>query len=97
MLAAHLDAAESIPQLLNVVFGREGRLRPYNKFLEWELKNHPLQQLPWPSQEFIRAIKRVLQDGDIEAMKDLYRKICATSLGMGHREVVRGWEGYKME
>ena len=81
MLAAHLDAVESVPQLLNVVFGHEGRLRPYNKFLEWELKNYPLQHLPWPSEDFIQAIGKVLQIGDIEIMKDFYRKLCATSLG----------------
>ena len=97
MLAAHLDAIESIPMLLNVLFGREGRLRPYNKFLEWELKKYPLQHLPWPPDEFMAAIKKVLQTGDIEIMKDFYRKLRDTSIEMGYEKDIQEWDGYKLE
>jgi hypothetical protein len=97
MPAAHLDAVESIPMLLNVMFGREGRLRPYNKFLEWELKNYPLQHLPWPPEEFIGAIKKVLQNGDIETMKDFYRKLRDTSIEMGYEKDIQEWDGYRLE
>ncbi len=40
--AAVLDAAESVASLLDVVFTVEGRVRPYNKFLRWELDIPPL-------------------------------------------------------
>lgn len=97
MFAAHLDAAESIPMLLNVLFGREGRLRPYNKFLEWELKNYPLQHLPWSPDEFINATRKVLQTGDIETMKDFYRKLRDTSIELGYEKDIHAWDGYKLE
>ena len=41
-LASLLDAQESIPWFLEFVFTVHGRLRPYNKWLEWELEQHPL-------------------------------------------------------
>lgn len=40
--AALLDERESVPWLLSAVFAVHGRLRPYNKYLAWELATHPL-------------------------------------------------------
>lgn len=40
--AAYLDEIESVPWLLETVFALHGRLRPYNKYLQWELDNFPL-------------------------------------------------------
>ena len=44
--AAYLDEVESVPWLLETVFGLHGRLRPYNKYLQWELDTFPLPH-PW--------------------------------------------------
>jgi hypothetical protein len=44
--AAALDEQESVGWLLTTVFALHGRLRPYNKYLEWELATHPLPD-PW--------------------------------------------------
>jgi hypothetical protein len=41
-LERRLDAAESVHWWLDVVFTLEGRVRPYNKYLAWELREHPL-------------------------------------------------------
>lgn len=40
--AAWLDEMESVPWLLETVFTLHGRLRPYNKYLDWELATFPL-------------------------------------------------------
>ena len=40
--AAFLDEVESVPWLLQTVFTLHGRLRPYNKYLGWELDRFPL-------------------------------------------------------
>ena len=37
-LEGHLDAAESIVWLLDFVFAAHGRVRPFNKWLRWELQ-----------------------------------------------------------
>ncbi|WP_250008847.1 nucleotidyltransferase domain-containing protein [Actinoplanes sp. M2I2] len=44
--AAALDEQESVGWLLGTAFALHGRLRPYNKYLEWELATHPLPP-PW--------------------------------------------------
>ncbi|MEU8817980.1 hypothetical protein [Actinoplanes sp. NPDC048796] len=44
--AALLDQMESLPWMLETVFALHGRLRPYNKYLAWELANFPLPE-PW--------------------------------------------------
>ncbi len=45
-VAAALDTAESVPWLLTTVFALHGRLRPYNKYLRWELTTYPMAE-PW--------------------------------------------------
>jgi hypothetical protein len=40
--AARLDEMESVPWLLETAFALHGRLRPYNKYLQWELEQFPL-------------------------------------------------------
>jgi predicted nucleotidyltransferase len=40
--AARLDSAESVASMLDVVFALSGRVRPYNKYLAWELREYPL-------------------------------------------------------
>jgi hypothetical protein len=46
---SRLDAAESVPYWLTCVFALEGRVRPYNKYLAWELREHPLGQTSGPA------------------------------------------------
>ena len=46
-LERRLDAAESVHWWLDVVFTLEGRVRPYNKYLAWELREHPLSVPEW--------------------------------------------------
>ncbi|WP_148613148.1 hypothetical protein [Nocardioides rubriscoriae] len=41
-LERRLDSAEAVAWLLDTVFVMEGRVRPYNKYLAWELHEHPL-------------------------------------------------------
>ena len=95
--AAHLDATESVPMLLSLLFGREGRIRPYNKFLEWELRNYPLKYLPWSPEEFLRLTEKTLKTGDIETMKVFFIKLRDTSVQLGFVEAVNGWNGYVLE
>jgi hypothetical protein len=44
-LEHRLDAAESMPWLLDVIFTLAGRVRPYHKYLPWELRHHPFARL----------------------------------------------------
>jgi hypothetical protein len=58
-LEARLDAAESVPLLLEVVFALEGRMRPYNSYLAWSLEHHPLAA--WPGDALLERIEATLR------------------------------------
>lgn len=68
LLEARLDAAESLPWLLDVVFTLAGRLRPYNKYLPWELREHPLAVSEWSAEALLPELERILA-GDPDAIR----------------------------
>ena len=92
--ASHLDGSESLPFLIGALYGLEGRLKPYNKYLEWEFKNHPLKDFPYEGQEFLEKMRLVLATGDMEVLKDIYRVMEKLFIERGHEETVHGWDGY---
>lgn len=59
-LEARLDAVESIAPFLDVVFALHGRVRPYNKYLEWELREHPLPSTTLSAEAVLPIIIRLL-------------------------------------
>jgi hypothetical protein len=67
-LESRLDAAESLPWLLNVVFTLAGRIRPYNKYLPWELREHPLEVSEWSAERFLPELELMLA-GDPVAIR----------------------------
>ncbi|MBO0844619.1 MAG: nucleotidyltransferase domain-containing protein [Nocardioides sp.] len=68
LLEARLDAAESVSWLLHVMFTLAGRLRPYNKYLPWELRTHPLAVPEWSAAAFLPELERMLA-GDPDAIR----------------------------
>lgn len=68
LLEARLDAAESLPWLLDVVFTLAGRLRPHNKYLPWELREHPLAVPEWSAEALLPELERILA-GDPDAIR----------------------------
>ena len=94
-LEARLDAAESVPWLLDVVFAIAGRVRPYNKYLPWELRTHPLAG--WPAEELLALVQRSL-DGDPGAIRETFpqvRAACAAyDAGRGHTRTTDLFEGW---
>ncbi|WP_405792923.1 hypothetical protein [Streptomyces sp. NBC_01506] len=88
---AHLDAAESVPYLLTVVFALHQRVRPYNKYLLWELRNHPLGAPPWAADVLIPQIRRVLADGDLATQRALFATVERAARWAGHGSVLDSW------
>ena len=95
-IASHLDATESIFALIAIVFALEGRLRPYNKFLEWELKTHPLKLLPWSGDIFLKKVEKIVKTGDIATQKEILNKVFKIFRHNGYDAVIDGWNGYYM-
>jgi predicted nucleotidyltransferase len=86
-LGALLDAQESIPWFLEFVFALHGRLRPYNKWLEWELEQHPL-----PINVPLDRLERIARTGDAGEQRALFRDVEALAREHGLAAVIDGWE-----
>jgi hypothetical protein len=84
-----LDAVEAIPPALRTIFALADRVRPYNKYLEWELRHHPLED--WDADELPPLLDRVLT-GEPEAQHELFRRIEEPARREGFGDVIDGWE-----
>lgn len=71
-LERRLDAAESVPWLLDTLFTLHGRVRPYHKYLPWELQHHPLPG--WTAKELVGLLERTL-DGDPAALRETFARV----------------------
>jgi hypothetical protein len=81
LVAARLDEMESVAWLLNTVFALHGRLRPYNKYLHWELATFPLPA-PWDGS----LPERVAADP-----AGLFADVCELAVRAGHGDVLDSW------
>ncbi|MEV0775330.1 hypothetical protein [Streptomyces sp. NPDC050428] len=88
---AHLDAAESVPYLLTVVFALHHRVRPYNKYLLWELEHHPLGAPEWASDVLFPQLRRIVADGDLAAQRALFATVERAARRAGHAPVLDSW------
>lgn len=88
---ARMDAAESLPWALTLIFAFERRIRPYNKYLPWELQNHPLQRPDWSADVLLPRVEAILTSADADAQRLVLRSIeqAARELGLGG--IVDGW------
>lgn len=73
-LERRLDAAESVPWLLDTIWSLAGRVRPYHKYLPWELRAHPLPG--WPADVLLPLLERTL-DGDPAAVRETFARVSA--------------------
>jgi hypothetical protein len=96
-LEARLDAAESVPWLLDTVFTLAGRVRPYNKYLAWELREHPLPIDGFTAATLIPLVTRML-DGDVAPLREVFplvdragREWDAAHGGAALGEMIDGW------
>ena len=90
-LASRLDAAESVPWWLEFLFAAHGRVRPYNKWLRWELETHPLGE-PWSAETLLPRLERIVSTGDVGEQRVLFRATEAFARERRLGDVVDGWE-----
>jgi predicted nucleotidyltransferase len=89
---ARLDAAESIPPLLDTLFALNGRVRPFNKHLRSELELRPLDGEPWTADELLPRLRRILETGDLGEQQRLFCDVEELARARGLGEVIDGWE-----
>ncbi|MCW2844846.1 MAG: hypothetical protein JWN22_2762 [Nocardioides sp.] len=73
-LELRLDAAESVTWWLDTVFALSGRVLPYNKYLPWALREHPLGVPEWSAAVLLPLLERML-DGDPAALRAAYAPV----------------------
>jgi hypothetical protein len=79
---ARLELMESVAWFLDTLFALHGRVRPYNKYLRWELRTHPLGD-PWHA----ATLPERLADDPASLWPDL--ELLARERGYG--DVIDGW------
>ncbi|WP_341230440.1 hypothetical protein, partial [Nocardioides salarius] len=71
-----------MPWLLDVVFSLAGRVRPYHKYLPWELRAHPLPG--WDGERLLELVVATL-DGDPAAIRETFGEVVARCSGVAPR------------
>ncbi|MFF7865262.1 hypothetical protein ACFZCT_02205 [Streptomyces qaidamensis] len=87
----HLDAAESVPYALEVLFALHRRVRPYNKYLRWELERQPLGDPRWGADRLLPVLRRILADGDPHTQRALFADVEEAARRAGLDEVLDAW------
>jgi len=88
---ARLDAAESLGPLLTALFGMEGRVRPFNKYLRSELGTEPLFDPAWRAESLVPRLMAVL-DGEADEQHALFRDVERVARASGYGDVIDSWE-----
>ena len=88
-LAARLDASESISSLITAIFALERRVRPFNKYLGWELEQHPLVE--WNSTVLVELLAGALT-GAAEEQCRLFRTVEEQIRRHGLGDLVDDWQ-----
>ena len=90
MDALRMDALECLAPLLTSVFGLEGRIRPFNKWLEFELAEEPLRTPAFG--DLIERLVAFLADPAAERVRDAFRMLEGAARAAGHGAIVDTWE-----
>ena len=91
LTAALLDAAESLPYLLTVLFALHRRIRPYNKYLQWELEQRPLSGDCWAAPALLGCLRRIRADADPATQRSFFIRVESAAREQGHGPMLDAW------
>lgn len=92
LLAARLEASYSIPFFFDVIFAlHERRIRPYYKYLKWEMEKFSLKKLPMGAENILKRIKNILDDADLQSQQELLEMIENILINEGFEHVFKSW------
>lgn len=90
--AARLEAAETIGPALDALFALNGgRLRPYYKYLAWELAQHPPAKLPWAAAEVPDRMRLLLDVASALTLRQMLIDLEEFFRSNGHDAVFDSW------
>lgn len=83
---SHLDAVECVPAFLTALFALDGRIRPSNRHLRWELEAYPLADPAWPAVRVMHAARVIATTGAMFEQRNVMRDLArlARERGLGH-------------
>ncbi len=91
MIGTLLDGAEAIPHYLTYIFALDNRVRPYNKYLAWELEHHPLPHPEWSYDNLVRRLAQAHSDQAPQALRSLLVELEPHARTAGHGRVLDDW------
>jgi hypothetical protein len=92
-VGARLEAATSIPYVINALFARDGRTAPFPGYLQAELDRWPLPDCPWKPAELIAVLHRILADADLTTQQNLAKEVKNIFSNSGFEDVFQTWRG----
>ncbi len=90
---ARFEAAESVFVFLDALFAMEGRIKPYYKYLEFELKKYPLKESPFERGLLVGNLLKVLENGNLVLQKEIFKWTEKTFRANGYNRELDGWQG----
>jgi predicted nucleotidyltransferase len=88
-LEGRLDGLEAIAPLLSTAFALEGRVRPFNKWLRYELATEPLRI---PELEGLgELVEGLAEDPSVDRLRAAFRMLEGAPRSTGHGAIVDGW------
>ena len=90
VLGGRLDAVESLGPLLTTIFALEGRVRPFNKWLVFELAEEPLRTPAFA--DLADRAEAFLADPSADRVREAFRMLEDAARAAGHGAIVDSWE-----
>ena len=92
LIGYRFEAADSIKPLLDVLFAiHDRRLRPYYKYLQWELTEFPLHKFSWTADQLLAMIQTIFADGSYQAQQQIFREVERVLRAEGFGKVFDAW------
>lgn len=90
--ASRLEAAEGAAPFLDAAFAlHAGRLRPYYKYLQWELETYPLDKLPFRPEALMDRLAGMLAPGGGPVLCRVLAESRPAFRTAGHGGAFDGW------
>jgi hypothetical protein len=89
---AHLDAVESIGPLLSALFALSERVRPFNRYLRWELEEFPLPDPRLAADVLLPRLRGIVRSGDVAEQAALFRDVEGLVRARGYGAAVDDWD-----
>jgi len=92
VIGAHMDAADAASHLLDALFAMRGRVRPWSKYLRWELESEPLAAgAVWQADAFLERLENVLREPSPTAQQQLFRDVEELARSNGQGAIFDTW------